>query len=296
MNKVFVTGATGYIGSSVAQAFRNAGYEVWGLTRSEAKASQLAQQEIHPVLGSMQEPESYANAASQADVLVQAAVDYQNGTAELDSLTVNTLLSIAKPGTVLLYTSGVWVLGNTNGQPVNESAPLAPAKAVAWRPQVEQKVMAASQVRGVALRPGVVYGKSGGLTGLWFSGAANGGVRVVGDGRNRWAMVHVDDLAQAYVLAAENGLGGEVFNLVNDAHATVQEMAAAASKAAGNASPIVHVPVDEAAQSVGDMAEALALDQLIGNQKAVRVLNWRPTHAAFVDETPTYYAAWKASV
>ncbi|MBW7885178.1 MAG: NAD(P)H-binding protein, partial [Caldilineaceae bacterium] len=109
MNKVFVTGATGYIGSSVAQAFRNAGYEVWGLTRSEAKASQLAQQEIHPVLGSMQEPESYANAASQADVLVQAAVDYQNGTAELDSLTVNTLLSIAKPGTVLLYTSGVWV-------------------------------------------------------------------------------------------------------------------------------------------------------------------------------------------
>lgn len=295
MNKVFVTGATGYIGSSIAQAFRNAGYEVWGLTRSETKASQLAQQEIHPVLGSMQEPESYANAASRAEVLVHAAVDYQNGTAELDSLTVNSLLSIAKPGATLLYTSGAWVLGNTNGQPVNESAPLAPAKAVAWRPQVEQKVMAARQVRGVVVRPGVAYGKSGGLTGLWFTGAANGGVQVVGDGRNHWAMVHVDDLAQAYVLAAKNGLGGEVFNIANDARATVQEMAAAASEAAGNAHPIVHVPVDEAARSFGDMAEALALDQLISNQKAVRVLNWRPTHATFVSDAPTYYAAWNAS-
>src|SRR5512143_492764 len=71
--KVFITGATGYVGFNVASAFRRAGHEVWGLARSEEKARMLVQNEIHPVIGSMQKPESYAKKAAECSILVHTA-------------------------------------------------------------------------------------------------------------------------------------------------------------------------------------------------------------------------------
>jgi nucleoside-diphosphate-sugar epimerase len=66
--KVFITGATGYIGFNVAQAYRRAGHEVWGLTRSEEKKKLLESNEVHPVIGSMQQPESFLPAAEPCSV------------------------------------------------------------------------------------------------------------------------------------------------------------------------------------------------------------------------------------
>lgn len=292
--RIFLTGATGYIGFNVAQAFRRAGHQVWGLTRSAHKANGLARQEIQPIIGDMQEPDSYRPVAAQADALVHAAVDYQNDTAELDTLTVKTLLNAAKPGATLIYTSGVWVHGNTNGQVVDETAALKPITAVAWRPDVEQMVLTATRVKGIVIRPGVVYGKGGGLTGAWFAGAVNGGkLQVVGDGRNHWAMVHVDDLAEGYVKAAESGLRGEVFNLVGSTP-RVADMVQTIAQAAGADKSANFIPPAEAAETMGAMAEALAIDQQIDARKARTRLAWQPQHPSFVDSVETYLAAWRA--
>src|SRR2546425_12570628 len=74
---------SGYVGSSVATAFRRAEHHVWGLTRSQAKARRLAQQEIEPVVGDLADPRAYAEVAAECAVLVHAAFEYSpNGVAK----------------------------------------------------------------------------------------------------------------------------------------------------------------------------------------------------------------------
>jgi len=175
--QVFVTGATGYVGSSVATAFRRAGHRVWGLTRTEAKARWLEQHEIEPVVGDLADPKTYADVAAECAVLVHAAFEYSaNGVAK-DKQAIETLIEAgrrgAKPKTVIL-TSGVWVHGDTGDRMVDETTPLNPIKLVAWRPAHEQLVLQASGVRGLVIRPGCVYGGPGGLTAPWFADASAG--------------------------------------------------------------------------------------------------------------------------
>src|SRR5207249_3328779 len=107
----------------------------------------------------------------------------------------------------------------------------------AWRPAHEQLALQAKGVVGLVMRLGCGYGGRGGLTGDWFAAAAAGKApTVVGSGHNRWTMVHLDDLADAYVRAAESGRAGEVFDVTDRSRATVLEMATAAARAAGGAS------------------------------------------------------------
>jgi len=296
--KLFITGATGYIGFNVATTFRRAGCTVWGLTRSQEKASLLAGHEIQPVIGTLQEPDTFTALVAESDVIIHTAIDRIDAAAR-DTMTVKELLNVtqqaANPPT-FIYTSSVWVYGDTHGQPVTEQSPLSPPEAVAWRPSVEQMVLNAGWIKGVVLRPGVVYGKSGGLTSLWFDGASDNNVlQVVGDGYNHWAMVHVDDLAQGYLLAAQRGVGGEVFNLVDSSRDTVMHMAGTAAQSAGHTRQLEFVPAAKAAETMGAMAEALALDQIVDAGKAARALSWQPTHNGFAVEICTYLAAWQAA-
>jgi nucleoside-diphosphate-sugar epimerase len=296
--KVFITGATGYVGFSVASAFRHAGHEVWGLTRSEEKARMLVQNEIHPVIGNMQKPESYSKTAEECSVLVHAAADLSGETVDLDRRTVETFLRASKAGArpkTVIYTSGVWVHGNTGDRLVDETSPLSPARLVAWRPAHELVVLEAGGLRGIVIRPGCVYGRQGGLTNSWFEDAYRGNaLKVIGDGTNRWSMVHGDDLARAYVRAAASGLVGEIFNICDSSRSTVTEMARAAAWAAGYTGKIQYVPLKDAVKEMGPYAECLALDQHVDGSKAMRMLGWIPRHQSFVDGIETYFAAWKA--
>lgn len=296
--RVFITGASGYIGFSIATMFRRAGYEVWGLVRSKEKAQVLARHEVHPVLGTMQDPNSYRSVAETCSILVHAAADYQTDTFALDRKTVDVLLGLgqatSRPNT-LIYTSGVWVYGNTGGLLVDEASSPKPPRLVAVRPEIEQTVLTAPGVRGLVVRPGNVYGRQGGLTGLWFKGATvDGALRIAGDGRNHWAMVHVDDLADGYVRVAESGLSGEIFNLADHSQATVGDMVSAVARATEYAGRIEWLPLVEASKGMGDFAEALALDQLVDARKAMRLLDWRPRHESFLSGVQTTCSAWQA--
>jgi nucleoside-diphosphate-sugar epimerase len=296
--KVFISGATGYIGLAVAQAFRRAGYEVFGLCRSAEKARLLSREEVIAVRGDITRPDTFEEEAAACGVLVHAAADLAKGMVGPDKAAIEAFLGVgskgARPKTVI-YTSGVWVHGATGDRAADETTPLNPASAVTWRPGHEQMVLNASFARGIVVRPGCVYGKSGGLTSSWFEAASQKkDVPVIGDGKNRWATVHVDDLADAYVRLAESGLGGEIFNVTDRSRNSTAEMARAAARAAGHEGSLRLVPLSEATKTMGAFAEALALDQHVESWKIARRLGWNPTHGGFVDGARAYFEAWKA--
>jgi nucleoside-diphosphate-sugar epimerase len=299
--KVFITGASGYIGSAVAETFTRAGHDVVGLVRSNEKAARLAAAEGRPVIGSMQEPASYSAAARDSQVLIHCAAEYSAEYMNLDRRTVDALLeSAAQSGgpRLLIYTSGVWVYGNTGGDMVDESAEMTPPAFIGRRIEHENRILDATQgrIRTLVVRPGCVYGGRGGLTASWFESAEkDGAVRMIGEGGNRWAMIHVADLANLYLRAAESPWGGEIFNATDRSRFTVRECAEAASRAAGAGGHTKSLPLEEALQTIGPMAEGLSLDQHVDSSKAVRMLNWQPRHGGFVDGVSRYYSAWKAA-
>jgi len=294
--KVFLTGATGYIGFNVALRLRSAGHEVWGLVRSQSKMNLLKQNEIHTVFGEMKNPDSYRKIAEEASLIIHCAVDYTKGHESMDKLTVNTILEAGKKGPqpkTFIYTSGVWDYGSSNGL-IDETTPMNPVKNIAWRPGVVKSVLNSKDVKGLVIHSGDVFGKSGGLTGTWFSGASNNDLKVIGDGNNRWPMIHVDDLADAYFRLSESGLSGEDFNIADRSRYTVREIVEAIAKVSGYSGKIKYIPLEEARRDMGDYAPALALDQHVDARKAVRMLGWQPKFNGMVDEIETYYEAWKA--
>jgi nucleoside-diphosphate-sugar epimerase len=299
--RIFVTGATGFIGFAVATNLARAGHKVYGLARSAEKAQRLSAAEVLPVTGDMSKPETYLEVASRCQVLIHCAAEYTARYMELDRITVTELLKSAQASgqpRLFVYTSGCWVYGSTGAAAADESTPLNPPTVVKPRVETETLILAANggRLRTIVIRPGCVYGGAGSLTASWFDSAEKeGAARIVGDGKFRWAMVHLSDLAEAYRLAAESAFGGEVFNLTDCSRFTVLECAEAASAAATGAGKVESIPVEVAAKSMGPMAECLALDQHIDSSKAARLLGWQPRHGGFMDDVARYYRSWKAA-
>ncbi len=298
--KVLVTGASGYIGSAVSLCLARAGHDVRGLVRSAEKGREFARAGVEPVVGAMESPDAWIARARECSAVVHCAAEPSRRFHELDRSTVETLISaLAAAGTprTLLYTSGVWLYGDTRGALVDESSPLAPPKLVAPRAAAEAIVLAANRdhLRTVVLRPGCVYGGRGGLTALWFESAKTAGAaRIAGEGENRWTYVHVEDLAELYRLALESSVAGEVFNATDRSRFTVLECARAASVAAGAGGKVEAVPFPRASEVFGGIAECLAFDQHVDSSAAARRLGWTPRHAGFVDEVDRCHRAWAA--
>ncbi len=299
--RVFITGSTGYIGSAVAAELARAGHEVLGLVRSEAKARQVAMLEVHPVQGDLADPDGYREAARAAQVLIHCGVEYGARQWELDRLTVDTFLSVARETglpRLVLYTSGVWVYGETGDAMVDEGSRLAPPEGVKQRVGHERRVLegASGGVRSLVARPGCVYGGSGGLTAPWFSAATReGSAQIVGDGCFRWSWVHVADLARGYRLMVESPFSGEIFNLTDRSRPSVLECARATGITCGGDGAVRTVSVEQARGEMGPLADCLVLDQHVDSSKAVRSLGWQPRHGGFVDGVGRYAAAWRAA-
>lgn len=300
--RILVTGATGYIGFAVAAALRRAGHDVFGLHRAPEAARRLEKAEIRPVRGDLETLERAEGVARECGVLVHAASSAGADRVALDRRAVDLFASwalSARTTATIVYTSGVWVYGTTGKALADESTPVRPPELVAWRPDHERAVLAAAgpRVRAIVLRPGCVYGGSGGLTGLFFDGATKDGApRIVGDGANRWTLVHVEDLADLYVRAVERAPEpGGVFNAVDRSRETVLEMARAAALAAGASGDVRTTPLEDARKRLGPYADCLAIDQRVDGGKAERLLGWRPRARGFRDDAALYFAAWRAA-
>ncbi len=298
--RVFVTGASGFVGSAVSGALARAGHEVLGLVRTASKARALAAQGIEPLVGEMALPVAWRAHAAQCAVRIHCAAEYSERYRELDRATTAELLGLSAPrGTtpLVIYTSGVWIYGDTGGRVVDEHTPLAPSPFILPRTEVEALVLAADgpKLRTLVLRPGCVYGGAGSLTAGWFESALKEqAASFVGTGAQRWAMVHVSDLARLYLQAAESGLHGEVFNAVDAGTSSVLECARAASRAAGAGGETLSVPVEEARKLYGPMADCLCYDQLVNSDKAASMLAWKPRQRTFVEQAETLFRSWQA--
>jgi nucleoside-diphosphate-sugar epimerase len=214
--RFFLTGATGYIGSAVLEAGLRATHQVTALVRDPEKAEHVSSRGATAVIGELSRPASYAAAAEKCDVLIHAASDAKRKQV-VDREAIDTLMAAAErrvekglPACVI-YTSGVWVLGHTQGA-AKEDAPMDPPAHVSWRPEHEALVLTGSpsgRVRTAVIRPGIVYGGARGIIGDLLKDARNGLLRVVGDGRNHWPCIYDRDLADVYLRVASSRMRRE---------------------------------------------------------------------------------------
>jgi len=273
--RIFMTGATGYIGSVVTEKLLAAGHPVTGLARSDESAQRLAAARAEAVRGSLDDGDAIARGAAEADGAIHLAMDFSANAPRLDAIAVDAILrGLGAGGKPFVYTSGVWVMGSTGGHVVDEEAPVNPVPMVAWRPAHEDRVRKAEGVRGIVIRPAMVFGRGGGFVASLFQPDAEGVVHYVGTGENRWSTVHVDDLAELYVKAIEATAGSLYFAATGPA----VPVPIVAQAFAGGAK-LEALPLEDAQRTMGPLADALAIDCMVSGLRAIRELGWNPSRS-----------------
>ena len=299
--RVLLTGATGYIGLATLEGLVGAGHEVTGLVRNPEKTSLVAARGGHPIVGDLSDPSSYREVAATQDGVIHAGSEGSPRGPEVDRIAVETLMAAvrtARGGTAtatrfLIYTSGVWVLGNT-AEPAAEDAALNPAPLVAWRPAHERLVLegAGNGLRTAVVRPGIVFGGGRGIVGDLFRDATNGLVRIVGTGENRWATVYDRDLAALYLDLMARADAAGVYHACTESDERVNDIVGAIAAQMNVAPEIRRLPLEEATANLGPYAGALALDQIVRCPRA-RALGWSPTLGAISRHTARLLKEWR---
>ena len=196
--KIFITGASGYIGGSVAATLMAVGHRVSGLARSDEAAAALAKLGIRPVRGTLDDTEVLAKAAHDADVTVNAANAGHHAAAAA------MLKALAGTGKMFLHTDGSSIVGTrSRGELIekvfDEDTPFTPTPQRASRVEINKMVRnaAGDGIRSVVIAPGLIYGLGHGLNSQsiqvpWLIQAAKkfGVAKHIGPGENRWANVH----------------------------------------------------------------------------------------------------------
>lgn len=275
--KAAVIGASGYIGAAVAERLTSAGHEVVAVSRHGNVA------DYPTVPGDLTRPETLRSAlgAVGPDVVVHAG----NPTGDLDVDLASTA-ALLDHGAPVVYISGIWWLGAVGETPFTEDAPDGDTP----RAQLERAVLAAAgRVRTVVIRPGVIYGRGGGIPAEMVGWARKYGVgRFVGDPATRWPTVEVDDLADLVLLAIEQARSGVVLHGVAEEAVEVSSIAAAADLAAGGTGRAEAWPVAAAAEELGEQyARWLALDQAFSSTRTRAELGWRPSRPTIVEDLTT---------
>ena len=290
---VFLTGATGYIGSAVLDAMIKGGHRVTAMARDPEKAERLQARGAATIIGELGLPKTYVNAVKAADAVVHTAMESSPRGVEKERLALETILgALAETSRadgkqrVFIYTSGVWVLGRSV-KSAEEDAPLDPPPHVAWRPAHEELVLSAlsATLRTVVVRPGIVYGGGRGIVADLIKDALNGLIRVVGPGKNRWPSIYDHDLAELYVRILESPSAAGVIHATDEADERVIDIAEAIAEHVPQKPDIRIVPLTEARKKFGTYADALALDQKVRSPKA-RALGWTPTQAGVIHSVP----------
>ncbi len=278
--RIFLTGATGYIGAAVAAALRTHGHEVAALVRPEYDSKHLRDLGVVLVGGELDTLPSLSETLSVYDLFIhtaRASSDYVSA----DLAAVDAFTALARP---FIYTSGVWVLGNTESS--DEGSPVNPLPIVGWRPAHEERVLAAG---GAVVRPGCVYGGKQSLLAGWFAAAEqNQPLQIVGEGHNRWAMVDIRELADCYALIADQQARG-VFHAIDDTDATLEECARATAPDAA----IEKTPLETARATMGPYADALAVDQRISSAETRAKLGWTPRRT-YVNSIDEQWREWRS--
>jgi nucleoside-diphosphate-sugar epimerase len=304
--RIFLTGATGYIGAAVLDALVRAGHDVTALVRDNGKAARVSARGGHPVIGNLAEPASFHGSAEAQDGYVHAAFDYaSNRGPAIEHAALEALIAAAKrPRTAgsaapakrfIIYTSGVWILGKAP-EPIAEDAAINPIEKASFRPAHEKLILDAADdhLRTVVVRPGVIYGGGAGIVGDLFKSATNGLVRVIGDGNNRWPLVYDRDVADLYARLAANPEASGIYHANDEGDERVNDIVAAISPYVAVWPDVRHVPIEEARSKMGPYADALALDQVVRSPRA-RALGWTPSLKSVAGNAARLLEEWRTA-
>jgi len=288
--KIFVTGATGFIGEEVCLGLRRAGHEVYALVRDEKKATTLMQNEVLVTVGDLEKPAGWLAVAKECEILIHTAADYSQF-GKLDKLACDHLIAAAKSATtsgkkMLIYTSGVLVYGDRKTVQT-EHDPVEPTGIVKDRVNHEQLVLRSTDVCGVVIRPAFVYGKKTTHFMHHFESALTKGKVVVTLPNVAWCEVHIDDLVDSYVRiveAPQNVVRGEIFNVADSSHYTNLEIGTKFGAAVG----CHNVEVDH--KFVWEMGNKTVL---VDSSKVRRAVGWVPKHPHMLEQLPIILSGWK---
>ena len=280
--RVFLTGATGFIGSHVIPELLARGHQVLGLTRSDAGAHRLEAAGVDVHRGDLEQPETLASGAAAADAVIHCAFDHNF--ASFFENTQKDERNIAAMGEALagtqkpiLITSGVGIGTPLNGGPATEDV-LNPRHA---NPRIATELAGAAlmarriDVRTIRLPQVHDTSKAGLITPLITESRRAGAVAYLGEGQTRWAAAHVSDVAKLYVLALEKGEPGARYHASVEEGVTARAIAEVIGK--GTGLPVRSVAADEVQHYFGWMAPFAGLDMTASNAWTRARLEWEPT-------------------
>jgi nucleoside-diphosphate-sugar epimerase len=291
--KIFCTGASGYIGGSVAHALAAAGHQVRGLVRAAESADRIRALGIGPVIGTLDDAPILKTEAESADAVINAAsADHRNAAiAMLDVLQGS--------GKVFIHTSGSSIVGTrAAGQRVDdvfdETTPFAPSPARAARVALDKEILSYADrgVRAIIICPSLIYGlgrgaKPDSVQVPWLINTArqHGVAKHYGPGENVWSNVHIDDLIDLYLRALERAPAG-AFYFAENGENSMREVCAAISRMLGLGGATQAMPLDEAAAEWGDgpAQDTMGSNSRVRAVRARRELGWAPHQRPLLDE------------
>ena len=286
--RVFVTGASGWIGSAVVSDLMEAGHEVVGLARSDASADAVKDAGAEVVRGSLDDLDILARAAAEADGVIHTAYIHDFSQMEAAAATdrgVIEALGAALEGSdrPLVVTTGTGVLHP--GRPVTEDDRHDPATPGHPRRDNETVALglAGRGVRVSIVRPAPsVHGNGdhGFVARLVEIARERGASGYVGDGANRWAAVHRLDAARLYRLALEQGPAGGVYHAVGDEGVATHDIAEVIARHLDL--PLVSVDPEQASEHFGWLGAFFSWDAPASNVLTRERLAWEPTHQGLI--------------
>jgi nucleoside-diphosphate-sugar epimerase len=285
--RILLTGATGYVGSSVLPALVNSGHEVTAVVRSEDAARAVSAAGATPVIHALPDTEWLTSVLRETDGAIHTAVP-ADGVPEFNASVIDAVIA-AFSGTdkPYLHTGGVWVHGPGL---VTEHTPIDAPEIVAWREEGESRLLT-SGVKASLVEPGIVYGYGTGIPTAISAAprSESGALHLIGDGTQHWSTVHVDDLAALYVDVLKQAPGGERYIGVNGDNPSVIELAQAF---VGPDGAVEAETVEESRSRLGAaFADALLQSQEATGQKARDVFGWAPRHPTLGEEFAAGYTA-----
>jgi nucleoside-diphosphate-sugar epimerase len=288
--RVFVTGASGFIGSAVVADLIDAGHDVLGLARSDASAAAIEAAGAEVQRGSLEDRDSLQAGAAAADGVIHTAYIHDFSQMQMAAQTelraVDALgAALAGSGRPLVITTGTALVNP--GQVATEEDSGGPAASAHPRAAVEQAAMAlvARDVRLSIVRPAPsVHGENdhGFVPILIEIARSRGRSAYIGDGSNRWPAVHRLDAARLYRLALENGSAGSVFHAIADEGIPTREIAELFGRHLSV--PVVSISPEQAGEHFGWIGAFFGLDAPASSALTQQRLGWKPTHPGLIDD------------